>query len=220
MPKTPINYEKTIIYQIVCKDITISDKYVGHTTNFTNRKRAHKNNCNNIKNNIYVYTIIRQNGGWENWDMIMIEEISVANVNEAKKIERHWIETLQASLNKRMPGRTDIEYYKNNKDALKEKQKIYDQNNKDIIKERKKIYRENNKDIINKNQKIYDQNNKNRIKERHKIYRENNKDRINEQKKIYYENNKDKIKERKKIYRNLQKENTNDQEPSDQEVIP
>ena len=55
MPRTAINYEKTIIYQIVCKDITITDKYVGHTTNFTNRKRNHKMSCNNIKNNTYVF---------------------------------------------------------------------------------------------------------------------------------------------------------------------
>ena len=211
MPKTPINYEKTIIYQIVCKDITITDKYVGHTTNFTNRKRDHKKNCNNIKINTYVYTIIRQNGGWENWDMIMIEEISVANVNEAKKIERHWIETLNATLNKMIPGRTLPEYGKkyreNNKDALKEKHKLYDQNNKDKIKERKQLYYQNNKDKINERNKLFYENNKDKITKRHLTYYENNKDRINEQKKIYKQNKK------------LQKKNTNDQEPSDQEVI-
>ena len=191
MPRTAINYEKTIIYQIVCKDITITDKYVGHTTNFTNRKRNHKMSCNNIKNNTYVYTFIRQNGGWENWDMVMIEEISVANANEALKIERHWIETLQATLNKVIPSRTSLEYRKNNKDKINERMKIYYENNKDIINEQQKIYYENNKDII---------------KEQKKIYRENNKDKINEQHKIYYENNKDIIKEQKKIYREKQKE--------------
>ena len=38
MPKENIDYSKTIIYKIVCKDINIKDCYVGSTTNFTNRK--------------------------------------------------------------------------------------------------------------------------------------------------------------------------------------
>ena len=212
MPKTPINYEKTIIYQIVCKDITITDKYVGHTTNFTNRKRDHKKACYNIKNNTYVYTIIRQNGGWENWDMIMIEEISVANVNEAKKIERHWIETLQATLNKKLPGRTmpeyRITYNENNKDKISEQNKIYRENNKNTIKEMKQLYYQNNKDRISEQKKIYRENNKNRIKERKQLYYQNNKDRISEQNKIHYQNKK------------LQKENISVREPLDPIIIP
>ena len=62
MPKTIIDYSKTIIYRIVCKDLTIKDCYIGHTTNFIKRKQAHKNVCNsdniNHKNyNIYLYLI-------------------------------------------------------------------------------------------------------------------------------------------------------------------
>jgi predicted GIY-YIG superfamily endonuclease len=30
------------MYKIVCKDLSITDVYVGSTTNFTNRKRDHK----------------------------------------------------------------------------------------------------------------------------------------------------------------------------------
>ncbi len=49
MPKTKIDYSKTIIYRIVCKDLSITECYVGHTTNFTKRKCQHKNDCNNEK---------------------------------------------------------------------------------------------------------------------------------------------------------------------------
>ena len=49
MPKTEIDYSNTIIYKIVCKDQNIKDIYVGHTTNFVQRKHAHKQNCNNNK---------------------------------------------------------------------------------------------------------------------------------------------------------------------------
>jgi hypothetical protein len=41
MPKKNINFSKTIIYKIVCNDLTITDVYVGHTTNFIKRKAKH-----------------------------------------------------------------------------------------------------------------------------------------------------------------------------------
>ena len=38
MPQKPIDYSKTIIYRIVCKDINIKECYVGSTTDFKGRK--------------------------------------------------------------------------------------------------------------------------------------------------------------------------------------
>ena len=66
MPKTQTDYSHTIIYKICCKDISINDIYVGHTTNFIQRKTQHKTSCYNIngkKYKQYVYEIIRNNGG-------------------------------------------------------------------------------------------------------------------------------------------------------------
>ena len=42
MPRKAIDYQKVIIYKLVCNDLTIKDLYVGHTTDFTNRKKSHK----------------------------------------------------------------------------------------------------------------------------------------------------------------------------------
>ena len=42
MPKKNIDYSKTIIYKIVCKDLAVKDVYVGSTTHFINRKYGHK----------------------------------------------------------------------------------------------------------------------------------------------------------------------------------
>ena len=50
MPKVEIDYSKTIIYKLCCKDINITDIYVGHTTNFIKRKNEHKSDCNNPNN--------------------------------------------------------------------------------------------------------------------------------------------------------------------------
>ena len=46
MPKVDIDYSNTIIYKIVCVDPLIKDLYIGHTTNFVQRKYAHKQTCN------------------------------------------------------------------------------------------------------------------------------------------------------------------------------
>jgi hypothetical protein len=38
MPKTTIDYSKTVIYKIVCNDLDVKDIYIGSTTEFTKRK--------------------------------------------------------------------------------------------------------------------------------------------------------------------------------------
>ena len=42
MPRKPIDYSKTHFYKIVCKDLDLSDGYVGHTTDFIKRKSYHR----------------------------------------------------------------------------------------------------------------------------------------------------------------------------------
>jgi hypothetical protein len=137
-----IDYSNTVIYKICCKDEKIEDVYVGHTTNFINRKARHKSNCNNINGkeyNLKIYTIIRDNGGFENWSMIEIEKFQDCNdINEAIAKERYYYEVLNAKLNSNCPGRN-----------VKEYKKEYYQDNKDNIQKNSKNYYENNKDKIN-----------------------------------------------------------------------
>ena len=104
-----------IIYKLVCKDINIKECYVGSTINFTRRKCHHKCSCNNEINksyNLFVYQFIRDNGGFDNWDMIQIEEYKFDTRNGLNARERHWIEQLQATLNKYIPTRGKQEYGK------------------------------------------------------------------------------------------------------------
>jgi hypothetical protein len=141
MPKTPINYENTIIYKLVCKDVSIIDCYVGHTTDFIRRKQQHKNCCNNQNNRMYcgrVYEFIRNNGGWDCFDMVMIETYPCKNVYEAHSRERHWIETLNAKLNISIPTRTRQEYYEDNKNKVLEYHKKYYEENKNKVLESQK----------------------------------------------------------------------------------
>jgi hypothetical protein len=99
MPKNEIDYSKTIIYKIVCKDKTINDVYVGHTTSFIKRKYQHKLCCNNLNNKIKIYEVIRANGGWDNWEMIEIATYNCNNSEEARIKEQEHYEEIIKPLN-------------------------------------------------------------------------------------------------------------------------
>jgi len=151
MPRKDIEHSRTIIYKLVCNDLTITDIYIGCTTDFTKRKAKHKSCCNNPnakQYNFYVYQFIRDNGTWSNWNMILVEEFPCGSKLEASKRERYWIEELKATLNKNVPSRTGTEYYQDNKDKKLEYQEQYYQNNRDTRLEYQEQYNLVNRDKI------------------------------------------------------------------------
>ena len=102
MPKTDIDYSNTIIYKIFCKDSDITDIYVGHTTNFVQRKYAHKQGCINEKSSNYQYKLyktIRDTGGWKNWKMEIINFFNCKDHYEARIKEQEYFNLLNATLN-------------------------------------------------------------------------------------------------------------------------
>ena len=102
MPKVEIDYSNTIIYKITCKNSNITDVYVGHTTNFVQRKHAHKQSCINNKSHNYkckLYETIRNNGGWDNWNMEIINFFNCNDHYEARKKEQEYFVSLNATLN-------------------------------------------------------------------------------------------------------------------------
>jgi hypothetical protein len=99
MPKDNIKYTDTIIYKICCKDETITDLYVGHTTNFHVRKYQHKTASKNTKDATKIYKTIRENGGWDNWNMVEIVKYACSNATEARIKEQEYYEMLKANLN-------------------------------------------------------------------------------------------------------------------------
>lgn len=203
MPKSIIDYTNTIIYKLCCNDISINDIYVGHTTNFTQRKNQHKRSTNS-NNQIRVYQFIREHGGWDNWEMIEIENYSCNNLNEAHKRERYWIETLKAKLNCNNPITTKEEkeeqkkvwYEENKEEILNKKQDNYIKNKEEIIEKNKK-YNESHKEEIKYYQQEYNEKNKEKISADKKVYRETHKEEIKQVLKNWREANKDKIKETK-----------------------
>jgi hypothetical protein len=112
MPRKVIDYSNTVIYKIVCNDPNVKELYVGSTTDFKKRKYLHKSTCNNINDkafNIKLYQTIRNNGGWENWDMIEIEKYPCNDGNEAHARERKHYDELNSSLNMIKPQITQTE---------------------------------------------------------------------------------------------------------------
>lgn len=163
MPRTNIDYSNTSIYKLCCKDINITEVYVGHTTCMRRRKCQHKSSCNNENAKDYnynVYQFIRNNGGWDNWDMIEIERFEAIDGYDAKKRERYWIEELKATLNCKLPTQTHKDYYESNKEIISEKSAVYRANNKEKILQKNKLYYENNKEKILQKNKEYNENNK------------------------------------------------------------
>ena len=135
------DYSKCVIYKLCCKDLNVKELYIGSTCNFTKRKWGHKLCCNSEQNKEYnrkVYKFIRDNGGWDNWDMILVEEYSCENKQQKLQRERYWYEELKAELNKECPGREKKEYHETHKEQKKEYNKEYYEENREKILEQKK----------------------------------------------------------------------------------
>ena len=148
MPRLNTDYSRTQMYRLVCKDISIIDTYVGHTTNWINRKSAHKSRCNNENDKVYnlkIYQTIRANGGWVNWDMILIEDYPCTNSLEACKRERELMEEYDAKMNTIKSYQTEEE---REAQIVINSKKCYNLN-KDIIFERHKKYYDLHRDELN-----------------------------------------------------------------------
>jgi hypothetical protein len=98
MPKT-VDYSKTIIYTITCADPLMQDVYVGHTTNFTQRKHFHKQRCHMTPNANKLYSTINATGGWDYWKMTAIMVRACASKREAIKEEKAYAKEVGATLN-------------------------------------------------------------------------------------------------------------------------
>ena len=92
--------------------------YIGHTTDFKERKSGHRIRCNNPndkKYNFPVYKFIRGNGGFNNFEMILIETEQLNNPLEALARERE-------------SAKQKYKYKKNDRTENPEKYKEIDRN--------------------------------------------------------------------------------------------
>lgn len=92
-----------IMYRITAGDYT----YIGHTMDFTQRKTQHKSACKTEESK--VYQMIREVGGWDNCEMVPIEEYDCEGQLQARIREEYWRREYNANMNLRRAYRTEEE---------------------------------------------------------------------------------------------------------------
>ena len=104
------------MYRIFNPDYT--ECYIGSTANFNSRRSNHKQRC---KNHPYkIYEFIRNNGGWDKWNMEPLEIFSCDTKEEKLEREKELIKVHNDVLNTISPlalnvnerYATDIKYKK------------------------------------------------------------------------------------------------------------
>ena len=107
-----INYNNGLIYYIRMNG---SDKYlyIGSTTNIKTRSYVHKHRVSNKTSEYYddeLYSIIRNNGGWNNWKMGILSVYACNKRDELQAYERQLIEELHPNLNSSLPSTHNLKY--------------------------------------------------------------------------------------------------------------
>lgn len=132
-----------VIYEIRPLDKSLDYSYIGSTENFTRRKSSHKKCCYNEKSrnyNVRLYQFILENGDWDAFEIIPIEEIFCNTKLQARiKEQEHINKTKQNILNmvrayrdeecleqiRLKQNELNREYYHKNRDELLMKHKTY-----------------------------------------------------------------------------------------------
>jgi hypothetical protein len=97
------------IYKIICKDINIKDCYIGSTCQkyISQRKGRHKWEYKK-NNNIKLYKFMRENGGFNNFEFIIIHRCICKDKAEKYRIEKQFYDKLKPTLNNYNPCPTII----------------------------------------------------------------------------------------------------------------
>jgi predicted GIY-YIG superfamily endonuclease len=140
------DYKQGKIYTIRCKtDDTLI--YVGCTTQSLCERMA-KHKYDSMKRpNICFYQHVDD---WDNWYIELFENFPCNGKEELNKKEGQVIREI-GTINKQIAGRTNKEWYKDNKEKVIKRIKENDDNNKHKSLEKMKEYANKNKDTIQEN---------------------------------------------------------------------
>ena len=96
-------------YKIVCEDCP-DYIYIGSTKSYRSRKNQHKIACNSDKKyHLKIYQKIRENGGWDKWNMIIIDEGDDLTFTQARIKEEELRLKYNGNLNSIKAFRTEEE---------------------------------------------------------------------------------------------------------------
>ena len=147
-------YERGKIYKIV--DNTNNNIYIGSTIQtLKERLRCHEKDLDSSSKSII------DNG---DYDILLIENYPCESKKELEAREGFYIRNNDC-ININVPGRTQKEYYQDNREQKLQYQKEYKKNNPELLKESKKKHYIKNKEKILEQQKTYVSNNKEKVSE-------------------------------------------------------
>ena len=121
--------DKAKIYKLVDNS---SDKiYIGSTCGSLNQRLSvhkyhYKRSLKGLFRNVKSFDILKNN----NYKIVLLENCNITTKDELLARERYYIENNDC-LNKNIPGRTEKEYYIDNKDKISEYKKAYYEANKE-----------------------------------------------------------------------------------------
>jgi len=98
-------YDKFVIYKIYLKE-NPEECYIGSTINFSRRKSQHKKNINNRVSKKYhypLYQYIRALGGFDKFDIDIVENFPCQTKQEGLNREKVLIDIHKAKLNSIKP---------------------------------------------------------------------------------------------------------------------
>ena len=168
-----VNYQEGLIYKIAHRYSPYV--YIGSTTNFNRRKATHKHRSNT--HNQKVYQTIRELGGWDNFEMVLVAKCPCDDKKElhAKEFEYQQLFDVNMNMSSASSGLdfSDSEYMK----------KYYEKNCEKLSEYQKK-YREKNFEKLCKKSKLYYEKNYEKLREKNREigtqYREKNREKIRE----------------------------------------
>ena len=145
-----VNYQNGKIYTIRCRsDDTLI--YVGSTSQtLSQRMTQHRCGCKRSAGCSFYKYIIDNN--WDEWYIELYEMYPCNSKEELGKREGEVIRQI-ATINKKISGRTQKEYYEEHAEKLKEYQNTYRVVNTDKVKEHKKEYSKKNAEKISEKKK-------------------------------------------------------------------
>ena len=188
------DYQEGKIYKIY--NAITDDIYIGSTTQkLCERMRTHGNAQNPKKHSNYlIYQAFREHGV-NNFYIELIEKHPCNDRDELRKKEGEYIRKLKPSLNRRIAGRTDKEYYNDNRDVLVQKSREYAAQNREKVLQNHRDYYQRTKDSDSRIEYItkYNADHREEKREYDKQYREENRESSFHLKQQYRETNKERI---------------------------
>ena len=85
--------KSSVIYKITCKNPSIQFFHVGTSTNIPKIRYFHKTNSIKGKDTL-LYKTINENGGWDNWDLTVLEKCDSISHTDIEKKENDWHQQL------------------------------------------------------------------------------------------------------------------------------